>query len=301
MNLTSWLASTSLPKISCFVGANFTVRRLALTSLTKKLKPSDVITVDLDEQSEGVLWLHMFQYPTDPSSPVLIVVKNAHKVDKWVNLFNLHAATLVNHVIFCFDSALEETHFAYDFLKRKAKFVDCSKVSDDELMLLMRQFGLSQKASEVLLERSCGDLKIVLNIIEKTKILEVATSDVISALCNDASLNSFSDYLIFGNKAAAVEAISNLTYEDSLREVQFLFSRLTLFHEMNEATRFNNKFAPEIALQVGVKVFLVKKYQKVAKSFDDRKIMYKRTLLVAADSALRDSSPHALLALVAMW
>lgn len=302
MNLVGWLAyKASLPKILCLYGSNPTLQRLSLNSLLKRLSPSDVVYLDLEENDEKQLWSNLFRYPTDPEFPILVVVRNAERVQDWNNLRNLHSSTIVNHVVFIFSEALAESHYAYEFMRRKAKYVDCSKVSDDELLVLMGQFGLSKRSSELLLDRSSGDLKTVLNVIEKTKFLGSSTPEVITALCQESALDSFSDYLIFGHKEAAISVASTLSYEESLREVQFLFSRMKMFEDINGASKFNNKFAPEIAREIGAKVFLVKKYSKVSKTYDSRKILSKRTLLVATDSALRDGGRLALLSLVAMW
>lgn len=302
MNLISWLAyKQSIPKITYLQGANLTIRRLALSSLRKKLKPSEIVNVDLTFDSEEFLWNSLSRYPTDPDSPILVVVENVERVQDWTRLKILHSTLMVNHVVFISDNKIEETHFLYDFLKKKAKFVDCDSLSDEELILLMGSFGLPKKSADLLLDRTSGNLKDILNVIEKAKALDNYSPEVIKLLSKESALDSFSDYLIFGHKSAAVEALNNMTAEDSLREVQFLFSRMSLFQQINQASMFNNKYAPEIAQEIGVKVFLIKKYGKIAKVYDSRKILEKKTLLVATDSALRDGNSHALLALAAMW
>lgn len=303
MNLVQWKAYKGyVPKVSYIHGSDCTIVRLAVESLVKKVNPSDVIKVDLSFDKEVNVWLALSQFSLDPDRPNLVVVYSADKLKDWSYLdLWLSEGQTGNFISFVSPEVsldAESAHIA--LVKKKGKVVTCNDIADEAMLSLIQDYGLDYKSAEFLLEKSSGDLKTILNIIEKADVLGGMNPKAISLLCTELALDSFSDYLIFGDKQAAIRSLGSLSKDEILKELSILFYRLQFLLELNDCV-MQRMTQMDIVSKLRVKAFLVKKYMSCAKNFPERVVTRRRLVVAMAESSVRDGNKGALEALVALW
>lgn len=303
MNLVQWKAYKGyLPKVSYIHGSDCTIVRLAVEELVRKINPSDVIYIDLSFDKEINVWLALSQYSLDSDSPNLVVVRSAEKLQDWDYLsLWLTEGTSGNHISFVSsDETLDSEQEHVILIKKKGKVVSCTDIPDESLISMIVERGLDRKTAELLVEKSSGNLKTILNVLEKAEVLGGMNAKALAVLCTELALDSFSDYLIFADKQAALRALESLCREDVLRELSILFSRLQFLAELNDCV-MQRMPQMDIVSKLRVKIFMVKKYSSVAKNFSDRDVTRRRLLVAMTESSVREGKKGALESLVALW
>ncbi len=303
MNLVQWKAYKGyLPKVSYIYGSDCTIVRLAVESLIEKVNPSDVIKIDLSFDQEINIWLALSQYSLDSDSPNLIVVYSSEKLRDWSYLeLWLAEGNSGNYISFVTsETALDAELPHVALIKKKGKLVSCSDVGDEGLLSLIEERGLDRKTAELLLEKTSGNVKAILNLIEKAEAIGGMNEKAVGILCNELALDPFSDYLIFGDKQAALKSLDGMCKDDILRELSILFNRLQFLSELNDCVMLRMP-QMDIVSKLRVKAFLVKKYINVAKNFSERTVTRRRLIVAMAESAVRNNSRGSLEALVALW
>jgi DNA polymerase III delta subunit len=275
---------------------------------------TDYITLDASISDE-LFWENASQYPLDPESNRLTIVRNAEKIRSWDSLSEWLAnsrSNPKNFIVFISNETDAPSIYSkgkrisyqdhIELIRTKGKFIKCSQPNDEDLVKWAASYGLTEKASTYLVERTSGDTETMLNVLRKVHIWDGSPSPkALSLLCDELALDSFADYLILRDKANAFLALKGMSVDEQLRAIGWLDRRLDSLMDIGRCVR-RRMYDADISANTGIKVFLVKRMRPIVKDYDDRKIKYCRQLLAMADGAMRNgvkSGPMEVL--ISLW
>lgn len=319
MNFNQWrnyAAKGEVSKITYCCGDQDALVELVIQDVKNILQvpPTDYVTVDASHSSE-VFWEYASQYPLNPDSVRLTVVRNADKIQSWENLTEWLANSRNNPKNFIlFVSSQSDAPADYskgkkigyqehiELIRAKGKFIRCSQPNDEDLVKWATSYGLTDRAATFLIERTSGDTGVMLDVLRKVHIWDGAPSPkALSLLCDELALDSFADYLILRDKPNALLALKSMSIDEQLRAIGWLDHRLDSLLDIGRYVR-RRMYDNDISASTGIKVFLVKRLRPIVKDYDDRKIKYCRQLLAMADGAIRNgvkSGPMEVL--ISLW
>jgi len=304
MNFNQWkgfVDKGSLPKIIYCCGDQSALVELVVEDVKNLLQVPVTDFIDIDAKQDSSVWDRASQYPLDPSSNRLIVVRNAEAIDNWYELDPWLAQTRnnkTNYILFVSYNTDAPSVYAkgkrvgytehIEIIRAKGKFVKCSQPNDEDLVKWGRSYGLTEQASKYLVERTSGDTNMMLDVLRKVHIWNGSPSvKALDLLCEEQALDSFADYLMLRDKRTAYIALSTMSHEDKAKIISHLDYRLDTMMEISRCVR-KRMYATDIAATTGIKIFLVKRFLPVTKEYTDAKIKYCRQVLAMIDSSLNN-------------
>jgi hypothetical protein len=306
MNFNQWrnyVAKNDVSRVTYCCGDQSVLVDLVAQDIKSILQVpvTDYVSVDASQSAE--FWEIASQYPLNPESNRLTVVRNADKVDSWSNLVDWLGNSRnnpKNYLLFLSDQPDAPGIYAkgkkvsyaehIDLIRSKGKFIKCSLPNDEDLVKWACSYGLSQNSAEFLMERTSGDTALMLDVLKKVDIWDGSPSPkALALLCEEQALDSFSDYLILRDKTNAFMALKTMSQEDKSKIISRLDYRLDTLMEIGRCVR-RRMFDVDIAANTGIKIYLIKRLKPVVKDYDDRKIKYCRQLLAMIDGAIRDGA-----------
>lgn len=316
MNFNQWknyAAKKDVARVTYVCGEQATLIELVIDDIISLLEvpATDFISVDADNS----VWELASQYPLDPDSNRLVIVRNAEKLTDWSGLEDWLISMRTNpknHLLFVsYESDAPATirkgkKVTYaehiELIRAKGKFIRCSTPNDDDLVSWAQSYGLSKNAAEALVSRTSGDVTEMLNVLKKVHVWDGSPSPkAIALLCDELALDSFADYLIIRDKSSALLALQSMSEDDKLKALTWLDYRVSTMYEISACVR-KRMYDGDIAAQTGIKIFLVKRLRPAVKDYDDRKLKLCRQLIAMADSALRDGVKVGVMeALITLW
>lgn len=319
MNFNQWRSFVSkgtVPKITYCCGDQPALIELVIEDIKKTLQVpvTDYVEIDAKYSNESV-WDTASQYPLDPSSNRMILVRNAEFLKSWNELSDWLAQTkknTSNYVVFV--SYLSDGPQIYakgkrvgyqehvEIIRTKGKFVKCSQPNDEDLVSWAQSYGLTKPVAEHLMERTSGDTSAMLDVLKKVHVWNGSPSTkALDLLCEEQALDSFADYLMLRDKKTAYLALSSMSDEDKNKIITHLDFRLDTVMEIAKCVR-KRMYATDIAATTGIKIFLVKRFIPVVKDYDEKKIKFCRQLLAMVDSSLNSGAKVGVWeALIALW
>ena len=306
MNFSQWrnyAAKNDVSKITYCCGDQYVLVDLVAQDIKNILQvpATDYVVVDASQSVD--FWELASQYPLNPESNRLIVVKNADKVDSWDNLSDWLAnsrSNPKNFLLFLANQSDAPAIFAkgkkisyaehIELIRTKGKLIKCSMPNDDDLTKWAQSYGLTQASAEFLIERTSGDTALMLDVLKKVDVWDGSPSPkALALLCDEQALDSFADYLVLKNKQAAFLALQTMSDEDKAKIISRLDYRLDMLMDLGRCLR-RRMYDADIVSNTGIKIYLVKRFKPVAKEYDNAKIKYCRQLLAMIDGAIRDGA-----------
>lgn len=257
------------------------------------------------------IWAAANQYPTDPTAPRLVVIREAQLIKRWAGLFSwLDESRLLPtvHLLFVSSEADLDTELEHQArIRDRGRVIRCAPLEQEAAIAwVCRQAPVLDKlAAAYLLTRTGGDLGRARSVCQKLALfpqLESVTDATIDTLCSVSPASEFVDALLLLNRPAAFEALEAMTPDTYARGIGLLDSRLDLLERLHFAVK-RKMGMREIAGMRGVPVFLARKYIGVAKHYDPASIRHRRQLLSVVDSAVFGATPQpaSMEALISLW
>lgn len=318
MNFNQWrnyAAKGDVSKITYICGDQPTLVEIVLDDIKKILDVpvTDYMSVDA---SQGVnVWDIASQYPLNPEGNRLTVVRNADKFSDWDDLSAWLSVSRNNPKNFLvFVSALPDAPGVFDrgkkvsyashieLIRAKGKLIKCSKPNDEDLIKWCESSGLSNESAQFVVERTSGDVSAILSVLKKVKVWKGSPNkNAVALFCEEQALDSMADYLILGEKRAALLALQDIKPDEYSRVISRLDTRLDYMLDINRCV-IRRMYANDIAQATGIKIYLVNKFKSVAKDYDFGKVKQRRQVITLIDSHLRSGAKTGLMeALVALW
>lgn len=319
MNFNQWrnfIAKGTVPKITYCCGDQIALVELVVEDIKTALQVPVTDFVEIDAATSTIsIWDSASQYPLNPNSSRLILVRNADSVKTWDQISDWLSQTknnTSNYIVFV--SYSSDAPYLYnkgkkdgyvehiEIIKGKGKFIRCGQPNDEDLVNWARSYGLTQGVAEHLVERTSGDTSAMLDVLKKVHVWSASPSTkAINLLCEDQALDSFADYLILRDKKTAYLALASMSDEDRTKIISHLDYRLDTIMEISRCVR-KRMYATDIATSTGIKMFLVKRFMPISKDYDDKKIRYCRQLLAMIDSAQSNGAKVGTWeAMIALW
>lgn len=306
MNFSQWrnyADKKDVAKITYCCGDQYVLVDLVAQDIKNILQVPATDYVVVDASQSVHFWELASQYPLNPDSNRLIVVKNAEKVNSWNNLPEWLAnsrSNPKNYLLFLSEQSDAQSVFSkgkrisyadhIEIIRNKGKFIKCALPNDDDLIKWARSYGISQASAEFLIERTSGDTALMLDVLKKVDIWDGSPSPkALALLCDEQALDSFADYLILQNKANAFLALRTMSDEDKSKIITRLDYRLDMLMEIGKCLR-RRMYDADIVAATGIKIYMVKRFKPVAKEYDQVKVKYCRQLLAIIDGAVRDGA-----------
>lgn len=316
MNFSQWkgyAAKQDVSKITYICGEQTALVELVIADIVDILQvPStDFISVE----GTAPIWELASQYPLDPESNRLILVRDAELIEDWTGLHYWLSSSRVNpknYVILVSNEPDAPSIFSkgkkvgyeehIETIKTKGKFIRCSMPNDNDLVAWVESFGLTKTSAEYLVNRLSGDVESLLNVVRKTTVWEGSPSPkALGLLCDELALDSFADYIIAKDKKNAYLALEVMSEEDKLKALVHLNYKLNNLYEISTCLK-KRMFDNDIASNTGIKIYIVKQLKAFAKDYDNNKIKYCRQLIAMTDSALRDGARIGVMeTLITLW
>lgn len=304
MNFNQWrnyAAKKDVAKVTYICGDQSTLAELVLDDIKNILQVPVTDYVSVDASQSDNIWNLASQYPLDPNANRLVVVRNAERINSWLDLSDWLAVSRSNpknFLVFCSSASDAPAIFAkgkrvsymdhIELIRAKGKFIKCSQPNNEDLTKWCNSFGLSDESAEFLIQRTSGDTSAMLSVLKKVKIWNGSpNSRALALLCQEQALDSLADYIILGEKKAAFTALQSLDHSEYAKVISRLDSRLDYMTDIYRCN-LRRMYDVDIASTTGIKIFLVKKFKNVAKEYDPKKVKFRRQLITMIDGAIRD-------------
>lgn len=285
-----------------------TIRRLLAPSAL------DYIPLYASESAEGHIWAEANQYPLNPGSNRLVLVRQAEKLTRWDRLQSWMTRTRqLPGVYLLLVSNETDLPYATAGGKRaglkphiaaikapRGSLVKCSMPNEaDALAWVQRRSQLDDAAARHLLTRCGGDLATAAAVCAKLAVFGGrASTATIDAMCTERPAASFVDSLLALNKKQALLAVPDLAEREAAMLIGLLDSRLDLLQALH---RIHNSGQSLRDLN-GINPFLARQYLPIARHYEPSRCVYRRRVLAVIDDALRSGARDAVWeALVALW
>jgi hypothetical protein len=167
---------------------------------------------------------------------------------------------------------------------RSGQLIRCVRPKDDDLLDWAARCwpGLGRNAAHRLLTRAGGDLAAVRGAGAKAAASGLTDEKYIDVLCEPRPGEEFAEYLIRGDRAAALAAAPG----SPGAAIGLLDSRLGHLAAIREGQQ-RQLTDRDIAARLGVPRFLIGKYRDAAQSYGPGRVRRCRELLASADAAWR--------------
>jgi hypothetical protein len=307
VNFNQWrnfAAKGAVPRVTYCCGDQSALVELVVEDIKNMLNVPDTDLIEIDACTQNVsVWDTASQYPLDPNSNRLVIIRSAEAVTSWNELpewLKRIKNNTSNYILFVSYESDGPGLFAknkkigyqdhIEIIKNKGKFIRCSQPNDDDLVAWACSYGLAKQVAEHLMVRTSGDVGAMLDVLKKVHVWNGSPSiKAVDLLCQEQALDSFADYLILRDKQTAFLALADMSVEDKNKIISRLDYRLDTIMEIASCVR-RRMYPTDIAATTGIKIFLVKKFIPVVKDYDERKIRYCRQLLAMVDSAINNKA-----------
>jgi DNA polymerase III delta subunit len=318
VNFNQWrnyAAKGDVSKITYICGDQPTLVELVLDDIKNILNVPVTDYLSVDASQAANVWDIASQYPLDPEGNRLTVVRNADRFSDWPELaawLGVSRNNPKNFLVFIsaqadapaiFDKGKKTSYASHiELIRSKGKFIKCSKPNDEDLVKWCESYGLSPESAQFVVERTSGDVASILSVLKKVKVWKGSPNkNALALFCKEQALDSMADYLILGEKRAALLALEEVKPEDYSRIISRLDMRLDYMLDINRCV-IRRMYANDISQMTGIKIYLVNKFKGVAKEYDFAKVKQRRQVITLIDSHLRSGAKTGLMeALVALW
>jgi DNA polymerase III delta subunit len=318
VNFNQWrnyAAKNDVAKITYVCGDQSALIELVLDDIKNILQVPVTDYVIVDASSSSNIWELASQYPLDPNSNRLVIVRQAEKVTSWNELSEWLAhsrSNPKNFIVFCSNQSDAQAIFAkgkrvsyaehIELIRAKGKFIRCSQPNEDDLVKWCQSYNLTEASAEYLIQRTSGDTSAMLSVLKKVKIWKGSpNAKAIELLCQEQALESLADYIILGEKRTAFTALKSIQTTEYAKVISRLDSRLDYMADIHRC-QLRRMYDVDIASTTGIKIFLIKKFKSVAKEYDYKKVKYRRQLITVMDSAISDGATTGVMeSLITLW
>ncbi len=272
--------------------------------------PLDYISVSYSNTFDRDVWAAASQYPLNPGSNRLIVVRDAEKLARPQRITDwlCHTRRLPKvYLLFVSnDSVLpgkknELTNWAKALRAPRGHLVRCSTLSPEAAVAWARRrsAGLDDSAATYLLTRTGGDLATVAGVCAKLNLFAGRVSAAtIDQLCAESPQQDLADNLLAGKKKLALLCLPGLSEQDSLGLLSLLDSRIDLLHSLHRHQSAGRSWRD---IQ-GISPFLIRQYMPLARDYDTARCSQRRRALASTEEALRAGARTGVLeGLIALW
>ena len=318
MNFNQWrnhAAKKDVAKITYICGEQNTLVELVIDDIKSILQVPTTDYVSVDASRSVNIWELASQYPLNPESNRLTVVRNCDRLESWDQLTEWLAHSrnhpknflaLVSEQNDAPEVFIKGKRVSYadhiELIRNKGKFVKCSTPNYEDLISWIKSYGLSEDSAQFLVLRTSADIPSIFTVLKKVKIWNGPPNKKALALfCDEMALDSLADYLILQDKKSALLALNNLQPSEYSKVLTRLNSRLDSLLDINRCVA-RRMYDVEIAQTTGIKIFLVKKFKGVAREYDFNKVKQRRQVLTIVDSHLRNGATTGIMeTLIALW
>ncbi len=318
MNFNQWrnyAGKGDVSKVTYICGDQDTLTELVLDDIKNILQVAVTDYVCLDASQSDSVWEMASQYPLDPDSNRLTVVRQAEKLTDWDQLSDWLASSRANpknYLVFVSDlpdapavfSKGKRVSYAehIELIRTKGKFIKCSQPNEEDLIKWCQSYGLTLDTAEFLATRTSGDVAEIYSVLKKLRAWDgPPNKKAIELFCQELALDSFADYLILQDKKSAWLAAKNIDTTDLSQLIARLDSRLDCMSDIYRCT-IRRMYDVDIATTTGIKIFLIKKFKPVAKEYDSKKVKRSRQLIALIDGHLRNGARTGIVeSLITLW
>jgi DNA polymerase III delta subunit len=318
MNFNQWrnyAEKKDVSKVTYVCGEQNSLVELVIDDIKSILQVPATDYASVDASCSDNVWEIASQYPLDPNTNRLTIVRNADKLNSWNELSEWLAHSRNNPKNFLlFVSNLSDAPSVFskgkrvgyfehiELIRSKGKLVKCSTPNEEDLISWIQSYGLSRDSSQFLAARTSSNISQILMVLKKVRIWNGSPNkNALALLCDDLALDSFADYLILQDKQAAFKSLKTMDSQDVQRTIARLDSRLDMMLDLQRCL-VRRMYDGDIAQATGIKIFLIKKFKHVAKDYTFAKVKQRRQLLAIIDAHLRNGAKVGILeSLITLW
>lgn len=270
----------------------------------------DYVSLSASPTFERDVWAAANQYPLNPGSPRLVLIRDAQKLTRWEQLHRWLARTRqlpgVHLVLVSADADLPTTgkrtlapHAAALKAPRGTLVRASLPAPADLLAWVHRRARIDDTTALYLLERTGGDLALAAAVCAKLSLFAGAAGrTAIDALVAERPATDFTACLLALDKRRALLCIPDLTDAETTRTIGLLDSRLDLLSALHRIQLAGQSYRDA----VGINPYLVRAYLPLARHYDPKRCVYRRRVLAVVDDAFRSGARTGVLeSLVSLW
>lgn len=282
--------------------------------------PSNLVGCRAGDMPEPGIWNAIEQDRLEPTTPKVVVVRDAEKLkdlgrlERWLkakrNAPNTYVIFISNEDDFAKVETEEGGWERAPHLKAisaaKGYAVVCSQFTQTTAPLAVEwvqsMVPMPKNVAGHLLDRADGDLRLARDACVKMRALgDHPTFLLVNQLLPAVPRSSFVDAVCQLDKKTALQRLRDTRRKEYLREVGQLDTRLTLLNQLHHMQARGAVYA-DMARELGSMAFLIKGNLPVAKHYDDKAVARRRGLLALCDAVLRHRVQTAVMeALVLNW
>src|SRR6187402_36498 len=160
MNFNQWkgyAAKGVVSKVTYCCGDQAALVEIVLDDIKRILQVPITDYVEIDARVDGSMWEAASQYPLDPKSNRLVVVRNSESIADWSGLeewISQSRNNTNNYLLFLSYNSDAPANYAkgkrvnyqehIELIRTKGKFIKCSQPNDEDLVKWVRSYGLSE-------------------------------------------------------------------------------------------------------------------------------------------------------------
>jgi DNA polymerase III delta subunit len=256
--------------------------------------------------TEAQVWASLYQYPVDPLSRRLIIVRDVEKLKEWRRLTAWLENRLIPQVTAVFVDGRNEVDTSTAHMKRVVKsgrYVECKGLNQDDAHIYLNHIcDIEPSGTAALLLRVGGDLRRARDACTAAAAVGMKMEGrVIDALADKRPGEEFEDALMRGDKSAALEAALLVDQAELSRIVGGLDYKLELAGRLARLLRRRVELRSIIQTS-GIPPFLIKEMLAYVGRYGRTEVASRTNALALADSRLQAGHRDGLLeVLTATW
>lgn len=307
--------SGELRRVTWICGDQHVLIEEVVDTVKDKLNPSplDHVSLSFSPTFERDVWAAANQYPLNPGSNRMILIRDADRLTRWQQLeaWLTRTRTMPGvYLVFVSNEPDLPTHTlaGKKVLKPhvaalrapRGSLVKCTMPAEaDALAFVRRRAPLDDSTARYLLTRTGGNLGAAAAVCAKLRLFEQAAgAATINALVAEAPAADFTDNLIALDKRQALLSLTGLADAELIRLIALLDSRLDLLERLHRIQIAGQSWR-DVS---GVNPFLLRRYMPHARHYDAAGCTRRRRVLAVVDDALRTGARDGVFeALTALW
>jgi DNA polymerase III delta subunit len=288
----------------------------------KQLSPSENNKIGLRAgvNREQDIWAILGHLPIDPTSPRVVVIRDAEKLEHWEaleQLVKIRRYMAENHVIFVTNEEKLPTIEDEEGKKHPAGRIAALRAAHQAVIQVnpftqqtariavewvQSMCEMRPNVAGHLLNRAAGDLRTARDACLKLDALgEDITITLVNQILPQLPGDNLVDSLLKLEKREALRWMQRTPIRDIPRVIGQLDSQLNFLQDLNRM-QANQMGYGEMMREMKAKAFLVKEFLPAAKHYDEKHVARRRSMLALVDASLRQGWPDAVLeAIVLNW
>lgn len=277
------------------------------------LSPMDYVSLSFSSTFDRDVWAAANQYPLNPGSNRMILIRDAEKLTRWHQLdaWLTRTRTLPGvHLVFVSNETDLPTHtvggkktlkpHVAGLKAPRGSLVKCTMPAEaDALAFVRRRAPLDEGTARYLLTRTGGNLAAAAAVCAKLTLFQQRPgAATINALVAETPAAGFTDNLIALNKRQALLNLTGLHPSEQIKLIALLDSRLDLLERLHRIQIAGQSWRDA----TGINPFLLRQYMPHARHYDTASCTHRRRVLAVIDDALRTGARDGVFeALVSLW